>query len=159
MGLVEDGVLVESETYTPNAEMRTTDLSWISTYMTGWLGSRQPDYVFIETPIIGNNRKYSMQISEVYGAVLAACGLWQSVGGEEPVVVIGVNNSEWKRQLIGKMPRTSVEVKKVVRRYLEELDSTYAVVCDGDQDRVDASCIALYGQLIYDRADDLVNPG
>ncbi len=106
-------------------------------------------YVFVEEPLIGNNRKYSLGIAMTYGAVLSAL---DEVEDTYPLKIFGVNVSEWKKQVIGKGNAGKDDVKN----YITVVNSRYAALCDGDQDQYDAACVGLYGVLVAARADSLL---
>lgn len=107
------------------------------------------DQVWIEDSLIGNNRKYSIQLSETKGAVMAALALHCDVRL--------VDNGTWKKQVLGNGHAT----KDDIRDYIRVTHGLYAPLCGDDQDRYDACCIALYGRQIVQRsrhlelADDL----
>jgi Holliday junction resolvasome RuvABC endonuclease subunit len=120
-----------------------------------WYG---PSSVWIENTIIGNNRKYSIQLSQMMGAVLAHLGPWSTIQGN---AVLLVNIGEWKLGSVGKGNAT----KEMVRDYINSLDPSYAALCDQDQDRYDAAAIGRYGHTIEQRVVDraieleLTDPG
>lgn len=101
------------------------------------------DVVWIEDTLIGNNRKYSLQLTEVRGAVMAALGRqWD---------VRLVNVATWKKQVVGDGHAN----KDSIRDYIHVTHGPYAPLCGSDQDLYDACCIALYGRSIMERATDL----
>ena len=111
--------------------------------------------VFIEEPLIGNNRKYSMQIAQVYGAVLAQLAYHSMEGVRDSrypwVSVYGVNVGTWKKQVLGNGHADKEEIKNYIRVTYDG----YADLCGHDQDRYDAACVCLYGVLVAARADTL----
>ncbi len=100
--------------------------------------------VFIEEPLIGNNRKYSMNVAMTYGAVLSELALLS-------VQVFSVNVQKWKAGTVGKGNATKDEVKN----YIAVVNSSYPALCGYDQDRIDAACIGLFGVRTAARADQL----
>jgi Holliday junction resolvasome RuvABC endonuclease subunit len=126
---------------------RAIELYKLSTYVQTVLLNYDPDGVFIEKPIIGNNRKYSMAISETCGAVQV--GIAKKDGSRQKVVL--VDNNTWKKDLIGDGHAS----KDDVRNYINVTHPAYAPFCGDDQDAYDACCIALYGVTITDRAKHL----
>lgn len=128
-----------------------TCASWVGWVYDDMEKSRLPGegcHVFIEEPLIGNNRAYSMKIAQMYGAVLSA--LWMP---DSDVGVFGVNVSTWKKQVIG----TGNAGKEEVRNYITVVNSSYSDLCGHDQDRYDAAAVGLYGVLVAARAD-LIRP-
>ena len=101
------------------------------------------DTVWIEDTLIGNNRKYSLQLTEVRGAVMAALAT--------SCEVHLVNVATWKAQVVGDGHAS----KDAVRDYIHVTHPGYAPVCGDDQDLYDAACIALYGRHIQEQAQDL----
>lgn len=126
---------------------------WQLWYMHEHVGSLlrnfEPDLVVIEDVLIGNNRKYSLQLAQTLGAVLTAVGQeHEAMGWAEPILV---NVGKWKKEVIGDGHAS----KEAVRNYLLERDSAYADLCGSDQDRFDAACIGYYGVILSDRAERL----
>jgi Holliday junction resolvasome RuvABC endonuclease subunit len=147
--LWRDGVLVETHAMESHHPLRTIQLLELSDdiYEAGKFTG--PDYVFIEDVLIGNNRKYSLQLAQSLGAVLSSLGL---LSLEQPLDVHLVNVSTWKKDVVG----SGNASKEDVRNYIHEIHSAYAVSCGSDQDRYDAACIGYYGHLIADRAEALL---
>lgn len=111
------------------------------------------DSVWIEDVIIGNNRKYSIGLAQVLGAVLAELGQVRLHNGCD---IRTVDNKTWKKTLIGNGNAS----KDDVRNYITEVHPVYAALCGQDQDLCDAACVALYGRTILDRARTLqLQPG
>lgn len=103
----------------------------------------QVDQVWIEDTLIGNNRKYSIQLTEVRGATMAALATHCDVQL--------VNVATWKAQVVGGGHASKDEV----RDYIHVTHSAYAALCGSDQDLYDAACISLYGRQIRERASGL----
>ena len=101
------------------------------------------DSVWIEDTIIGNNRKYSLQLTEVRGAVMSALAM--------DFDVRLVDNKTWKKQVVGNGNAN----KDSIRDYIHVTHPAYAPLCGSDQDLYDATCIALYGRHITEQAADL----
>ena len=99
--------------------------------------------VWIEDTLIGNNRKYSLQLTEVRGAVMAALAMHADVRT--------VNVATWKSQVVGDGHAN----KDSVRDFIHVTHGSYAALCGADQDLYDSCCIALYGQQTMERADKL----
>ena len=108
--------------------------------------------VFIEEPLIGNNRKYSLNVAMTYGAVLAELGWLQNEGS---IAIYGVNVAHWKRGTVG----VGNASKEQIKNYIHEIHSSYPALCGNDQDRIDAACIGLYGCRVSARADGLFTQG
>lgn len=101
------------------------------------------DSVWIEDTLIGNNRKYSLSLTETKGAVMAALAIAADVRL--------VDNNTWKKQVVGH-GRAS---KDEVRDYIDVTYPAYAPLCGDNQDLYDAACIALHGRAIMERSRDL----
>lgn len=104
----------------------------------------QAGCVWVEKPIIGNNRKYSMQLSEVCGAVMYALA---NTGYD----IRTVDHGTWKKELLG----NGHAGKDDIRNYINVTHGAYAPLCGDDQDAYDATCVGLYGQEVLTRAADL----
>lgn len=126
---------------------REDELHRLSRYVESVALTYQPDHVFIEQPIVGNNRKYSMKISE-------SCGAVRSVLGQEVhrgLKTVMVDNGTWKKELLHDGHASKAEV----RNYINVTHPAYAAFCGDDQDAYDSCCIALYGVALLDRASHL----
>jgi Holliday junction resolvasome RuvABC endonuclease subunit len=97
---------------------------------------------------VGNNKKYSMKLSETCGAVMATMGMAE---GANRVKVYKVDNGTWKKELLLNGHAT----KDDVRNYITATHPAYAAFCGDDQDAYDACCIALYGVTVLERAQHL----
>jgi Holliday junction resolvasome RuvABC endonuclease subunit len=105
------------------------------------------DVVWVEDTLVGNNVKYSIQLTEVRGAVMA-CVISQAE-------VHTVNVQAWKKHIVGDGHAN----KDSVRDYIHVTHGAYAPLCGADQDLYDACCIALYGRQVVERAKQLVDSG
>jgi Holliday junction resolvasome RuvABC endonuclease subunit len=122
---------------------RALQLLEISSYVHDVALMHKVDQVWIEDTVVGNNQKYSLQLTEVRGAVMAALALYSDVRL--------VNNKTWKREVVGNGNAT----KDSVRDYIHVTHGAYAPLCGDDQDLYDACCISLYGRQISERARNL----
>lgn len=108
--------------------------------------------------MVGNNTKYSIQLSQTMGAVqsqLAAHYRHKGAG------IYTINVGTWKKKICGNGHAT----KDDIRYTLEQVNPEYARACDridGDelqyrvpiQDRYDAALIGLYGLRISRTVED-----
>jgi Holliday junction resolvasome RuvABC endonuclease subunit len=131
----------------PNDAPRDVQLRELAGAAHEWAVLHEADQVWVEDVLLGNNHKYSLAIAELKGAVLASLGQMRYRGTDVRVV----NVASWKREVIGKGNAT----KEQVRNYIDVTYPPYAPLCDGDQDRYDATCVGLYGLRISARADSL----
>jgi Holliday junction resolvasome RuvABC endonuclease subunit len=106
------------------------------------------DWCFIEEPIVGNNTKYSLKLSQTAGAVMAGLSHLRSHQGLD---IRMVGNKTWKKEVIG----NGNSSKDVIRSWVIEYHPAYAALCGDDQDEYDACCIGLYGLGLLDRARQL----
>ena len=90
------------------------------------------DQIFIEEPIIGRGVRASIQVIQMGGAVLS-----ELIGRSVHMIPVG----NWKKTILGKGDAS----KEHVKAWLESAHPEYAILCQGDQDRIDAICIGLYG--------------
>lgn len=122
---------------------RSMQLLGLSTFVHTMVELHGVDQVWIEDTLIGNNRKYSIQLTEVRGAVMASLALHCDVQL--------VNVATWKAQVVGDGHAS----KDAVRDYIHVTHSAYAALCGENQDLYDAACISLYGLQIRQRATGL----
>lgn len=91
------------------------------------------DYLFVEEPPFVNNRRTYGQLSMTAGAMLSVSPL------AYPVAV-----DDWKKGTVG---RGGVG-KPEVARWLLTTHPELAACCLGNQNLMDAACIALYGRVL-----------
>lgn len=110
-----------------------------------WLTHVQASHVFIEEPVVAGamNIRSSLLIAQVCGAILTAAGM------ERVVQLVPV--SSWKKQTVG----SGNANKDQVRAWLDEHHPQTAAQCRHDQDLYDAASVALYGQRLVWRGDDI----
>jgi Holliday junction resolvasome RuvABC endonuclease subunit len=139
---LQDDMLVATEAYASTEYLRTTQLMDLGHWVSAMVAECDADLVAIEEPLVGNNRRYSLRIAEVFGALLAQLGELQQ---ERQLDVVSVNVQNWKKQLLGKGNATKLSV----REYIDGVDEAYADICGDDQDRYDAAAIGLYGWRLH----------
>lgn len=91
------------------------------------------DRIFAEEPPLAGSRniRTALALSQVAGAVLSRVG----------AVVYLVPVSAWKKQVVGKGNATKDEVADWVKHH----HHTLFEMCEGDQNKLDAVCLMLYG--------------
>jgi len=145
----EDQKLVWCDTHEAPAEKtRDEQLLELGKFANEIATLAQASSVWIEDVLMGNNHKYSLALAETKGAVLTMLGNLRFYLGTD---IRMVNVGAWKKALIGNGHAS----KDDVRHYIDVSHSQYSPLCDGDQDRYDATCIGLYGLDIIERAADL----
>lgn len=102
------------------------------------------DDVFVEEPPLAGpkNLRTFGALHQVFGTMLS------HVGGREAVV------PTWKLEVVG---RGNAD-KASVAEWLRSAHPSYSAQCGGDQNLVDAVCIALYGSAVVGRAAALGAP-
>lgn len=133
--LWKDDILVKTGAFESGHGMRQHQLHDIAGYIAYHVREEKPDSVWIEDTLIGNNRKYSIALSQTMGAVLSHLSHKN---------IYLVNVSTWKKKVVG----SGNAAKNTVQNYMWQRDSAYAELCARDQDRFDAACIGWYGVLI-----------
>lgn len=128
------------------SQTRSGQLWEISRFLLDTAELHDADSVWIEETIIGNNRKYSLQLAQTMGACLAVLALV-----ENKTAVHVVDNTVWKKVIVGNGHASKDEIKS----YIHDTHPVYAAICEDDQDAYDAACIGLYGLTILDRASSL----
>jgi len=134
--------------FSSQAAERDIQLMELAAFAHDTCQSQGADAVWIEKPILGNNRKYSLQLAETFGAVCAGLARERLQSGMD---IRSVDNKAWKKQVIG----SGNASKDDIRNYIHDVHPAYALLCGEDQDRFDACGIGLYGLQITARARDL----
>ena len=117
---------------TRSAELRTL-LQWLQPL---WLMGGEGSVFCEEPPLAGaRNLQTFLHLSQTSGVV--ACAI--------PTTLVQV--SSWKHGTVGNGSAS----KDLVSRWLLRRHPAFAEACAGDQNLVDATCIALYGQTMAQR--------
>ena len=140
--------LYVTEAFETDAQERDLQLMELGAFCYDTAHFHDADSVWIEKPILGNNRKYSLQLAETYGAVLCDLGMLRVANGLD---TRSVDNLVWKKEVVGKGNAS----KDDIRNYIHDVHPAYAAFCGDDQDRYDACCVGLYGLGVLDRASHL----
>ena len=90
------------------------------------------DVVYVEKPVVGRGVAASLQVAQAAGAVMSHLDV--------PTYFVPIQT--WKKAITG----NGNAPKGLVKTSLAELHPRYSELCGGDQDLVDATCIALYGE-------------
>lgn len=139
-----EGELVSTRAFESDSQLpRSTQLQEVSLWVQALINLYQPEAVYVEEPLVGRSTRVSLQIAQMAGAVLAAVDGLRTGDGEYTRSYL-VSNTAWKKELLGR--GAGKDIKAQVRKWLDTEFPSYATKCDGDQDRYDASCIALYGE-------------
>ena len=96
--------------------------------------------VFVEEPPYVNNRRVFMSLAQTHGALLSALAT-------DTRRAYGVSVSEWKKHTVGSGSASKNDVRLWLRRVHPGYSSER-----GDQDIIDASCIAIYGHQLEERS-------
>lgn len=145
----EDQKLVWCDTHVASGEQtRDQQLLELGKFANEIATLHSADSIWVEDALIGNNQKYSLSIAEVKGAVLTMLGNLRLYLGTD---VRMVNVSTWKKEVVGHGNAS----KEWVKNYIDVTYPEYAPLCDGDQDRYDATCVGIYGLRITARSQDL----
>lgn len=150
MAYLEDEDLIDALAweYSDGDWPRDRELRVLGTLAHDWCEGHSTDSIWIEDVIIGNNRKYSIQLAQTLGAVMSHLAQLRMGQGTD---IRRVDNKMWKKGLIGSGNTTKVEV----RDYINVTHSAYAPLCGDDQDLYDAACVGLYGHRIMERSTQL----
>lgn len=105
-----------------------------------------PLFVAIEAPVAVKGRQTLIKMSQVSGAVIAAL-----VARDEVFGIVQVPPSTWKKEVVGKGNVNKQQVGEWVRDEWPEFHRRSA----GDQDALDASCIARYARAVDSRVGHL----
>lgn len=144
VSVIADDELLITKAFEVSAKLpRSTQLREVSHWTVELLNLYRPEAVYVEEPLVGRSTRVSLQIAQTAGAVLASLDLLHSPDGEYTRSYL-VSNTAWKKELLGK--GGGKDIKLLIRKWLDTEFPSYASKCDGDQDRYDASCIAIYGE-------------
>lgn len=136
-----EGESVTSKAYESKATLRSTQLSQVALWVQALVNLYQADAVYVEEPIAGRSVRTSLHIAQMAGAVLSSLDDLHNGDGVLTRCYL-VSNTAWKKLLIGNGNAS----KEMIRKWLDVEFPSYAAKCDEDQDRYDASCIAIYGE-------------
>jgi Holliday junction resolvasome RuvABC endonuclease subunit len=139
--------LLRAESMDIGEGARDLQLCTLASYAHDMALSMDVGMVWIEEVIIGNNRKYSLQLAEMKGAVLASMAHLRMFKGIDTRTV---DNKVWKREMLDNGNAS----KQEIQNYIIETYPRYAPFCGG-QDEFDAVVIALYGLRVSSRAESL----
>lgn len=128
--------LVAVEAFESKAQTRSRQLYQVAIWVREMCDKHRVDVVYIEEPLIGRSTRVSLQIAQVAGAVLSHLS-------HVPHSYL-VSNTAWKKAVIGVGAGKDIKLK--IQMWLDEMFPGYATPCDGDQDKYDATCIAIYGR-------------
>lgn len=106
----------------------------------------RPFAVFIEQPLMGRGGARS---TVVQAQAASSCHLAAVRSGASGIYEVNVQS--WKKAVVGRGNAN----KDDVRAWLRESHPEWFALCDGDQDRVDAACINLYGHQLVERGTRL----
>lgn len=139
-----DGEMTNVADLTVPKSARALELRTLAEWSFGYL--KVCDLVMIEEPQVGRGVRASLQVAQTCGAVMATLGgtPWSHRSDWVPVAT-------WKKEVCGKGNLD----KKAVATWLESSHPAYAALCGANQDRIDATCIGLYGVLLHERAASL----
>lgn len=141
--------LVWADTHgVPPEQCRSLQLRELAAFAHDITHMHGAESVWVEDTIIGNNRKYSIQLAQVMGAVLASLGAQHLHQGTDVRVV---DNRVWKKAVVGAGHASKDQIKD----YIHVTYPAYAPLCGEDQDLYDATCVGLYGLSIIERAKSL----
>lgn len=132
--------LIYTETLeTPKRVVRSLELDSLGKQALEFISVE--DDVFVERPPFAGpkNVRTFGELHQVFGTMLS------HVGGRE------AENMSWKAAVCGN-GRAS---KDDVSRWLREHHEPYSAQCGGNQNLVDAVCIAIYGGLVISRTEAL----
>lgn len=139
-----EGEMVTTKAFeSDSANPRSTQLREVSLWVQALVNLYQPEAVYVEEPLVGRSTRVSLQIAQMAGAVLSAVDGLHTRDGEYTKLYL-VSNTHWKKALLGIGAGKDIKLK--IRKWLDTEFPRYSSKCDGDQDRYDASCIAIYGE-------------
>ncbi len=143
----DDDILVQTGAYDASGcPTRGEQLHNVALTLVERMSVLEPDSIWIEETLLGNNVKYSIKLAQMMGAVLSGLHIGEL---EQNYRAYTVNVSQWKKEVLGK----GNAKKEEIREYLYNANLAYPELCGGDQDRIDAACIGYYGYIISKRGE------
>lgn len=143
--LTEDGEGADTFTVSKMAE-RHDELYSLWFDVMGHMGSLEPGWVYIESPVVGRGgAQPTILQAQVDSIIHIAAASYDHLG------CYSVNNKTWKKTIVGNGNAT----KSDVTQWLRSNHPSLAQLAHGDQDLVDAACVALYGREVVQRAQRL----
>lgn len=97
-----------------------------------------PKLVVLEAPVAMRGRQTIIKLAQISGALIAG---FDNVMGTPPLLV---QSGSWKKEVVGKGNANKQQVEEWVRDEWPEFHRRSA----GDQDTLDAACIARYAALV-----------
>lgn len=140
VSIFEDGKMTQVVSLEVPISYRARELRTLGEWCFGYL--KVCNYVFVEEALIGRNVRSSLQVAQTAGAVMAG------LGGILPIRSYYVEVKKWKKELID----NGNAGKEVVAQWLLMKHPAYAALCGSNQDRIDATCIGLYGVRVANRS-------
>lgn len=112
-------------------ETRWNELVSIRSFIDVYI--RRDDVLYVEEPPLAGRRdvRTALRLAQVAGAVVAT--------SSAPTFLVEV--STWKKEVVGRGNADKAQVAE----WLATNHPNWSRLCDGDQNKVDALCIALYG--------------
>lgn len=119
----------------PRQYERYQELRYCSKFLHDTVGHKSAK-VYIEEPVVAGarNLRTSLQMAQLAGALMSTV--------IQPAYFVEVTS--WKKKVVG----SGNASKEDVALWLKEHHMDYSAACEGDQNKVDATCIALYGQAV-----------
>lgn len=137
-GLNDDGLTTRVFTERHPNNVRYSEVRTLARAGTTMIS--ESDVVFVEEPPLAGSRNIRtfLKLSELLGGLMAML----------PCPVHAVPVSTWKKEVAGKGNLS----KDDVSLFLKQSHPGYSALCAGDQNLIDATCVALYGQQVLNRA-------
>lgn len=108
----------------------------VNKFVSDYISAGFEVYFFIEEPVVGAGARATIAQATIRGGILIGA---RRGGATE---IHHVNNSRWKKKIVGKGNATKPQIK-------EHMHKTWPVIydlADGDQDVLDAAGINAYGE-------------
>lgn len=121
---------------------RATNLHELAEWVRFQVDSRA--VLYIEEPLVGRNTRVSLELAQTAGAVMAACYRCH-------ITLVPVGS--WKSSIVN----AGNASKEQVAAWLKTNHPDWYEKCIGNQDRIDATCIGLYGVRVEQRATKLAD--
>jgi Holliday junction resolvasome RuvABC endonuclease subunit len=134
-GIDDSGNSFDLKVETPKMETRAMELKALAHEFHTFF--EHSDQVFVEEPPLAGSRNIR---------VFAALNQVFSVALSQAPNAYHVEVGTWKKEVVGKGNAT----KDDVAHWLNDHHPVYAALC-GDQNHIDAACIALYGRAVLTR--------
>ena len=127
-------------------QSRAKELLQMAKDLDDYLSEREPGWCYIEAPVVGRGGARPTVLQSQVDGLIQALALRSG-----HLECYSVNNKTWKKAIVGNGNASKDDSAK----WLASTHPLLSDMVDGDQDLVDAACVAIYGDRVVERAQRL----